>query len=66
MSLPTRRNLEILLPRRGVNYSSTMIALPPVDGREGGEAVSCGEKRAEKLADAVGLFQAIGSGTTTW
>jgi hypothetical protein len=43
-----------------------MIALPPVDGREGGEAVSCGEKRAEKLADAVGLFQAIGSGTTTW
>jgi hypothetical protein len=42
-----------------------MIDLPPVDDREGGVLVSCGENLTEKLVDAVGLFQAIGSGTTT-
>ena len=65
MSPPTRRNLEILLPRRGVNYSFAMIDLPPVDDREGGDLVPCTEKLTDKPADAAGLFQATGSAATT-
>ena len=42
-----------------------MIDLPPVDDREGGVLVSCGENLTEKLVDAAGLFRVIGSGTTT-
>ena len=60
-----KRKAGVLYGLRGVNYSSTMIALPPVDGREGGVLVSCGEKRAEKPAEIAALFQAMGSGTTT-
>ena len=43
-----------------------MIDLPPVDDREGGVLVSCGENLTEKLAEIAALFQVMGSGTTTW
>ena len=66
MSIATRRNLEILLSERCVNNAFAMTDVTPVDDREGGEIVSCGEKRAKKSAEMAALFQAMGSGTTTW
>ena len=43
-----------------------MIDLPPVDDREGGDLVSCGEHLTGKSAEMAVLFQAVGTGTTTW